>query len=69
MTDDLRPDLQMLVGMPLEAAQNAALRLGVRTVRVLSYNGQGLVGAADQRTDRVNVTVEQDLVAQVHGIG
>ena len=69
MVEHAQQDYSAMVGMTLEQAQNHAIGLGLRTVRVTTYNGQPMLGTADFRLDRLNVSVTNDLVTSVSGLG
>jgi hypothetical protein len=69
VVEPVQQDYSAMVGMTLEQAQNHAISLGLRTVRVTSYNGQPMLGTADFRLDRLNVGVDNDLVTSVGGLG
>jgi hypothetical protein len=69
MNEPVQQDYSAMVGMTLEQAQNHATGLGLRTVRVTQYNGQAMLGTADFRLDRLNVSVTNDIVSSVSGLG
>ena len=66
-----QPDLsqfQGLIGLTPEVAAKVCEANGYR-LRVRTRDGQGMVGTADFRQDRINVAVDKGIITAIKGLG
>lgn len=56
---------QHLIGKTLEEARS----LTSMQIRVMNRDGKSLMGTADFRTDRINVSIKENKIVTIRGIG
>ena len=58
-----------LIGMTVEAAEEAVASRGISTIRVMAEDGEHFFGTCDWRLDRLDVGLTEGVISSIIGVG